>query len=350
MTPMTPDRFRAALSALLACFVLAACSRGQTNVAGPEPAPSSLPSVAAPSMPEPPDRIVEVPLWPAGSQVLEEGIRELTGKPNAITHPSFLLYPPTAPSVHAAVLVFPGGGYKAVAIGPDSTLGLNGADVCRWLTDQGLTCVLVKYRVPNTGCNWNRDTRRHDQPAIPMALQDAQRAMALVRAHAADYGIDPDRIGVMGFSAGGNLAVLSSTHFGERTYAPIDASDSVSLRPDFAIPVYPGHLTMEHKNQEPRAVAAQLLNTDIVVSGDVPPTLLIHAQDDPVDPVHYSQVYERELRNAGVDVTLNLYATGGHAFGVHKQGKDTDRWTDDALVWLRRIGILPPAGAPAPRR
>ena len=282
----------------------------------------------------------EVPLWPEDSRVLQEGIRALAGEKWANARPSFLRYSPRVNSKRAAVLVFAGGGYKAVAIGPQSTLGFLGADVCRWLTDQGITCLVVKYRVPNTGCNWNPVTRRHEQPAIPMALQDAQRALSIVRYRAAEYGIDSDRIGVMGFSAGGNLAVLSSTAFRQRAYAPIDAMDTASLRPDFAIPVYPGHLTMEHKNKTPKAIAAQELNTDIVVSADMPPTLLIHAKDDPVDPVHYSLVYERELKKVGADVELIQYETGGHAFGVRKQGKDTDRWTQDAERWLRKIGIL----------
>lgn len=282
----------------------------------------------------------EVPLWPEGSRVLRDGIVVLAGQKNAVTHPSVLLYPPKGRSTRSAILVFPGGGFKALAIGPQSTIGPDGADVCQWLTDAGVTCILVKYRVPNTACNWNRETRRHDAPDTPMALQDAQRAMSLVRYNASRYGIDPHKIGVMGFSAGGNLAVLASTAFKSRAYKPIDAIDRVSSRPDFAIPVYPGHMTMEHKNKTPKAIAAQELNTDIVVSPDVPPTLLIHARDDTVDPVHYSQVYERELKKAGVDVQLNVYDTGGHAFGVRKQGKATDRWTDDALQWLRKIGML----------
>ena len=282
----------------------------------------------------------EIPLWPEGSRVLQQGIEALAGEKWAITHPSFLLYSPRVNSTRAAILVFPGGGYKAVAIGPASTLGHNGADVCRWLTDAGITCIVVKYRVPNTGCNWNPVTRRHEQPAIPMALQDAQRALSIVRHNAAEYGVDPNRIGVMGFSAGGNLAVLSSTAFGKRAYAPMDAIDRVSLRPDFAIPVYPGHMTMEHRNKTPKAVAAQELNPEIVVSAAVPPTLLIHARDDAVDPVHYSLVYERALKKAGANVDMILYDTGGHAFGVRKQGKDTDRWTQDAERWLAKIGIL----------
>jgi acetyl esterase/lipase len=282
----------------------------------------------------------EVPLWPEDSKVLQDGMKALAKETGALTHPTFLLYAPKHSSSRSAVLVFPGGGYKALAIGPQSTIGFNGADVCEWLTDAGVTCVLVKYRVPNTGCNWNQEAHTHVTPDTPMALQDAQRAISIVRYNAKEYGIDPDKIGVLGFSAGGNLAVLSSTAFKHRAYDPIDEIDRVSSRPDFAIPVYPGHMTMEHKNKTPKAIAAQELNTDIDVSAEIPPTLLIHAKDDPVDPVHYSRVYERELNKAGVDVKLILYENGGHAFGVKKQGTDSDRWTDDALEWLREIRII----------
>lgn len=282
----------------------------------------------------------EVPLWPEDSRVLQDGIKALAHEKWSLNHPTFLLYSPQVNSARSAVLVFPGGGYKALAIGSKSTLGFLGADVCKWLTDSGITCILVKYRVPNTGCNWNKETKRHEAPDIPMALQDAQRAVSIIRYNANEYGIDPDKIGVMGFSAGGNLAVLSSTDFKKRSYDPIDEIDQVSSRPDFAIPVYPGHMTMEHQNRTPKAIAAQELNSDIVISTEIPPTLLIHAEDDPVDPVHYSEVYERELKNAGVSVKLIIYKTGGHAFGVKKQGKDTDRWTADALGWLKEIKIL----------
>jgi acetyl esterase/lipase len=282
----------------------------------------------------------EVSIWPEGSATLQQGIDALARERHAITHPSLLIHSPAESSSRAAVLVFPGGGYKAVAVGPHSTIGLDGADVCRWLTTAGITCVLVKYRVPNTGCNWNPITRQHDTPDVPMALQDAQRALSIIRHRADELNIDPAKIGVLGFSAGGNLAVLSSTSFRQRAYAPIDEIDQVSLRPDFAIPVYPGHMTMEHKNKSPKQIAAQELNSDIEVFAGIPPTLLVHAKDDPIDPVHYSLVYERELRKAGVDVTLNVYENGGHAFGVKRQGTDSDRWTDDALTWLRRIGIL----------
>jgi len=282
----------------------------------------------------------EIPLWSDDSPVLQAGIEALAHESWALTHPSILVYRPAERWTRSAVLVFPGGGYKALGIGPKSTLGLYGSDVCKWLTDAGITCVLVKYRVPSTGCNWNPITKRHESPAIPMALQDAQRAMSLVRYNAEAWGIDANRIGVMGFSAGGNLAVLSSTEFASRKYAPADAADKVSLRPDFAIPVYAGHMTMEHKNQRSKdSPAARELNTDIVVSAAVPPTLLIHAKDDPVDPVEYSEVYDKALREVGANVTLIRYENGGHAFGVRQQGTDSDRWTRDAMHWLDEIGM-----------
>ena len=282
--------------------------------------------------------VPEVPLWPEGSIVLQRGMEALATEAGAHTHPSYRLYPAPHNPSGAAVLVFPGGGYKRLAIDADSTIGPEGAAVCAWLNEAGLSCVLVKYRVPNTGCSYNPLTHRHETPAVPMALQDAQRALSLVRARAAEYGLDPHKIGVLGFSAGGHLAAHLSTA-PARAYAPIDAADHVSSRPDFAIPVYPGHMTMEHKNQR-TAAAAQALNTDLIITADVPPTLLIHAKDDPIDPLRYSEVYARALTAAGAPVQLNVYETGGHAFGVAVQGKATDRWRGDALAWLREIGVL----------
>ena len=292
----------------------------------------------------------EIALWPKGSEVLAYGIKaiqadkEAVEKPElVITHPSYLAYLPKSATPTPAVLVFPGGGFKAVAVGKSSTLGYNGAEVARWLNGQGIACFVVKYRVPNTACHWDAAANRHNAPRVPMALQDAQRALSQVRYHAKRYNLNSTKIGVMGFSAGGNLAVLTSTGFERRRYDPVDHVDQTSCRPDFAIPVYPGHLTMEHKNKTPKALAAQQLNTDIKISKNTPPTLLIHAKDDPVDPVHYSQVYERELRKAGITVQLNLYNTGGHAFGVRKSGKDADRWQADAIQWLRRINVKHPS-------
>ena len=289
----------------------------------------------------------EVSLWPEGSKALEDGLEKIGSDEYAkdhpwlaITHPTFIRYSPTNYSARAAVIVLPGGGYKGVAIGQNSTLGFLGSDVCEWLTDSGITCIVLKYRVPNSGCSWNKKTRKHVTPEIPLALQDAQRTISIVRYNAKKYDIDPNKIGVMGFSAGGNLAILSSTAFKKRSYELIDEIDRVSSRPDFSIPVYPGHLTMEHKNRTPKAISATELNTDIDISNEIPPTLLIHAEDDLVDPIHYSEVYEKALKRAGVNVKFIRYETGGHAFGIKKQGKDTDKWTVDALTWLKEINVL----------
>lgn len=289
----------------------------------------------------------EVSLWPEGSKVLKDGINKISSDEYArnnpdlvITHPSFLFYPPKKPTTKTAIIVFPGGGYKAVAIGKKSTIGFNGADVCKWLNESGIACIILKYRVPNSGCSWDAKNKRHVTPDIPLALQDAQRTISIVRYHAKEYGIDPNKIGVMGFSAGGNMAILTSTAFKKRAYDPIDAIDLTSSRPDFAIPVYPGHTTMEHKNKTPKEIAIQELNTDIEISAEIPPTLLIHAKDDPIDPVRYSEVYAKELEKVGVNVNLLIYQTGGHGFGVKKQDKDTDRWATDALNWLQKIRML----------
>jgi len=289
----------------------------------------------------------EVSLWPENSDVYKEGLKQISGDEYAkshpwlvITDPTMIRYTPKSQLSHAAIIVFPGGGYKGVAIGQRSSLGFNGADVCQWLTGNGITCFILKYRVPNSGCNWNARTSQHDTPKIPLALQDAQRAISLVRYNAKNYDLDPNKIGVMGFSAGGNLAILASTGFRHRMYRPFDEIDQVSSRPDFAIPVYPGHLTMEHKNKQPRSVAKNQLNTDITISKEVPPTLLIHAIDDRVDPAYYSEVYERELKAVGANVRLLRYKTGGHDFGVRQTGKDSDKWTIDAVNWLKEIKIL----------
>lgn len=275
----------------------------------------------------------DIPIWPKGTKVLSDGTKKTV-------NPTIKIYYPKVNSSRTAIIVFPGGGYKALAIGKDSTIGLEGAAVARWLTEAGITCVLLKYRVPYSGCYWDEKTKKHVTPDVPMALQDAQRTISTIRYNAQKYNLDQNKIGVMGFSAGGNLAVLSSTAFNKRSYEPIDEIDTVSNRPDFAIPVYPGHMTMEHKNKTPRKTAAKQLNTDIVVSKEIPPTLLVHANDDNIDPVHYSVVYEKELKKAGVKVKLNIYKNGGHAFGVSKSGKDTDRWTEDAIDWLKEIGMI----------
>lgn len=276
----------------------------------------------------------QVPIWPAHSPVLAKGIRKLddpeilAGHPTTnVSLPTYTVYQPKSNPSGTCIVVFPGGGHLTLA------MGLEGTEIADWLTRSGITCVLVKYRVPYSGCYWDNKLQKHVTPKVPMALQDAQRTISILRSRAQELQIDPNKIGVMGFSAGGNVAVLASIR--QRAYPATDAIDQVSCRPDFAIPAYPGHLTMRHKNVDSRA-----LNSEIVIAKNTPPTLLIHAKDDPVDPVHYSEVYAAALKKAGIPVTLKLYEHGGHAFGVRKQGKESDRWTQDVIKWLKQNRML----------
>ena len=186
----------------------------------------------------------------------------IAGKPlvrlGNVSTPTYTLYAPQGENTGAAVVVFPGGGYSILAI------DLEGTEVCDWLTTKGITCILVKYRVPNTG----------PYPKSAAALEDAQRAVGLVRQHAAEWKIDPNKIGVLGFSAGAHLAAALSTHYDKRLYNPIDAADQLSCRPDFAVIVYPGYLANADKD-----FAA---NPEINPTSNTPPSIIIQAEDDPV--------------------------------------------------------------------
>ena len=166
-----------------------------------------------------------------------------------------------------------------------------------------------------------------------MALEDAQRTVGLVRFHAAEYHIDPRKIGVLGFSAGGHLAADVSTHFDKRLYRNVDAADNISCRPDFAVALYPGHLWISKERFE--------LNPDIPVSRQTPPTFLLQAENDPVDNVNNSLVYYIALKNAGVPVEMHLYAEGKHAFGLRRTNFPITRWPDLIETWLGTIGMVP---------
>jgi acetyl esterase/lipase len=246
--------------------------------------------------------------------------RLIAGRPvvrlGNVSTPTLTLFTPKGKNTGAAVVVFPGGGYHILAI------DLEGTEVCDWLNSAGITCVLLKYRVPDTG----------PFPKSPAALQDAQRALGLVRQHAAEWGIDPNRIGVLGFSAGAHLAATLSTHFDQRIYDPIDAADKLSCRPDFAVIVYPGYLALAEKN-----FAA---NPDINPTAATPPQFIVQAEDDPVH-VENSTVYFLALKNAKVPAELHLYAEGGHGYGLRRTELPVTTWPQSAEIWLRTIKILP---------
>lgn len=254
----------------------------------------------------------------------------IAGKPTVgvtnVSRPTMTIYSPNGKNTGVAVVVFPGGGFQLLAI------DLEGTEVCDWLTREGITCVLLKYRVPSPPYHWRCDCRPSDLEEPRLSLEDAQRTMGLVRLHAAEWHIDPHKVGVLGFSAGGYLIAAISTHYERRLYRAIDSADKESCRPDFAVGVYPGHLWAETKFQ---------LNPYIHVTRATPPTFLVQAEDDNVDGVNQSLIYYIALKDARVPVEMHLYAHGGHAFGLRPTKVPITHWPTLVDAWLRTIGMLP---------
>lgn len=265
-----------------------------------------------------------------GSEIATNGESLVAGKPWAyvgnVSRPTITVYSPNGKNTGAAVVVFPGGGYEILAI------DLEGTEVCDWLTSKGITCVLLKYRVPGDASK--AFPKSGPYPKSPMALEDAQRALGLLRFRAAKWHIDPHKIGVLGFSAGGHLAAAISTHFEQRLYQAVDAADKESCRPDFAIALYPGHLSL--------ADNSIALNPDIRthITGRTPPTFLLQNEDDHVDRVEDSLSYYVALKRAGVPVEMHLYAQGGHAFGLRQTNFPVTAWPQLVETWLRTIGMI----------
>jgi len=282
----------------------------------------------------------QVPIWPgtapdpqpvAGPETVTRTGKDsfVAGKPwvsvGHVSRPTITVYSPKGKNTGAAVVVFPGGGYWILAI------DLEGTEVCDWLTSKGITCVLLKYRVPGEGLF----PRSGPYPKSPTALEDAQRTMGLVRFHAAEWHIDPHKVGVLGFSAGGHLVTAISTHFQRRLYPAIDAADKESCRPDFAIAIYPGHLSIAANSFD--------LNPDIRthITSQTPPTFLLQNEDDHVDRVEDSLAYYAALKKAAVPVEMHLYAQGGYAFGLRRTRFPVTGWPWLVETWLQTIGMTP---------
>ena len=247
----------------------------------------------------------------------------IAGKPlirlGNVSTPTITLYKPAkANGAVPAVVVFPGGGYHILAI------DLEGTEVCDWLNEAGLACVLLKYRVPDSG----------PYPKSSAALQDAQRAMGLARQHADEWGIDPKRVGVLGFSAGGHLAAAVSTHFDKRLYDRVDAADDLSCRPDFAVVIYPGYLALQDQNMA--------TNPEIKPAADTPPTIIVQAEDDPVH-VENATNYFLQLKNVKVPAELHIYADGGHGYGLRRTSQPVTAWPLLVEKWLHTIKVMPSA-------
>ena len=304
----------------------AASLRGQTAVWQPAPGLSQVPiwpGAAPDPMPVPGPEFMEVAA--KGGMV--------AGKPVAVvgqvSRPTLTVYPPQGRNTGAAVVVLPGGGYWELA------MDLEGTEICDWLTSRGITCVLLKYRVPGGRGKFSpQRPRSGPYPRSPQAFEDAQRTLGLVRAHAAEWRIDPHRIGVIGFSAGGHLVAALSTHFAQRVYPLRDAADQVSCRPDFAIAIYPGHLSL--------ADDSVALNPDIQahLGPQTPPTFLLQNEDDHVDRVEDSLSYYMGLKAAGVPVEMHLYAEGGHGFGLRRTKLPATAWPQLVETWLATLGVI----------
>jgi acetyl esterase/lipase len=277
---------------------------------------------------EPAPGHVTLPLWPHPQSSAEPESDATTAKDNLVagkplirlanvSNPTITLYSPKGTSSGAAVVVFPGGSYRILAI------DLEGTEVCEWLNSIGVTCVLLKYRVPNSG----------PYPKSSAALEDAQRAVGMVRAHAAEWHIDSQRVGVLGFSAGAHLAAALSTHFDHRLYDRVDAADELSCRPDFAVIVYPGYLALSEQNFAP--------NPEIHVTDKTPTTFVVQSEDDPVH-VENSTVYFLALKNAGIPAEMHLYAAGGHGYGLRRTNLPVTTWPQSVETWLHTISALMP--------
>lgn len=309
----------------------------------------SVPAVLAAEVPvqhtwQAPAGATQIPLWPEGLAITKPetkdqeavyvGHKLVAGRRYLaivnVSRPTMTIFPAKGRNTGAALLVFPGGGYQALAI------DLEGTEVCDWATSIGITCVVLKYRVPQEWHPKDCHCQRQPEPFLP--LQDAQRAMGLLRQRAASLGIDPHRIGVVGFSAGGHL-VTAISNAAARSYARVDAADDESARPDFAIALYPGHLWSGDKHQPFDRDDLKLMPFDHV-RADAPPTFIAQAEDDPMDDVRNSITYFLALKQAKVPVEIHLFAHGGHAFGLRPTEMPITHWPVLAEQWLHSIGML----------
>ena len=243
-----------------------------------------------------------------------------------VTKPTLTIYQPAKDkNTGTAMLICPGGGYW------DLYWELEGAEVAAWLNSVGMTGIILKYRVPR-----RPGEARGEPPLGP--LLDAQRAVSLVRSRAPEWGIDPRRIGMVGFSAGGHLALATATSFEKRRYEPIDAIDEVSCRPDFAVLCYSGYLKAKDKDE---------ISSGIRIPADTPPIFLAHASDDRESyggsNAENSVFMYLALKRAGIPAELHVYATGDHDFGVRQNEKLPSSWPQLCVNWLRSQGLLKPS-------
>ena len=230
-----------------------------------------------------------------------------------VSTPTLQFYPaPKDKNSGTTIVVCPGGGYNILAF------DLEGTEVCEWLNTIGVNAVLLKYRVP----------RRAGLPPDHAPLQDVQRTLSITRARAKQWGIAEDRIGILGFSAGGNLAAMAALKYSQRNYDGIDAIDKVSCRPDFVVLVYPAYLVKDGK-----------LVPEVQVTKNTPPMFMAHAYNDGVTP-ESSVLLWLALKRAGVPAEMHITETGGHGYGLRKSSSNSHRWPQRCEQWMRERGLL----------
>ena len=251
---------------------------------------------------------------------------QVAGKPTKwltnVTKPTLTVYRPAKDKdTGVSMLICPGGGYHN--LGWD----VEGEEIAAWLNSVGITGIILKYRCPR---------RPGDLKGLPPAgpLKDAQRAVSLVRSKVKEWGIDPKKIGMVGFSAGGHLVGATATNFEKRTYEPVDEVDKLSCRPDFAVMAYSGYFGFKETAE---------LSPTIRLAAGTPPLFLVHATDDPISSSNHSVTMYLAMKRAGVPVELHIYATGGHGFGVRDVKQPCVSWTGRCLDWLRSQVFLQPA-------
>lgn len=283
-----------------------------------------------------------MPLWPKAipnqieseeKEVVEHTDDGITWITNVQT-PTLEVYLPAPKNANGqAVLIFPGGGYHGLAY------DWEGTDIAKSLTVKGVAGIVVKYRLP-----WSKSIT-NGKNAVP--LQDAQRAIRLVRSKAAAWGIAPDKIGIMGFSAGGHLASSLGTHYKDKVYQRQDAADDLSARPDFMALIYPV-ITLGHPSthtgsrtsllgENPTQEEVDYLSNEKHVNGDTPPVFLLHAMDDKAVPVENTTLFFEALRQHQVPATMHVYPTGGHGFSMALNDERLKNWMDLLFDWLANL-------------
>lgn len=318
-----------------AAATLSAAARAQT----PPPATGgSLPA----GLPQPTETI---DLWPEGapgaSAVLPvETVNERSTDPQitdravyGISRPRMAVFRPSR-SNGAAVLITPGGGYRWVVVDKE------GYELGRWLSARGYTVLVLFYRLPGEGWAAGPD----------VVLQDAQRAMRLIRHRASDFGVDPERVAAMGFSAGGHACADLAARFAQPVYAPVDTADSLSARPIVAAPIYPvvsmsaphAHAGSREKLVGANASLAkeQTHSPHLNIPANAPPHFILHAEDDDVVPVENALLLRAALKARNIAVETHLFAHGGHGFGLRKAiGKPVETWPDLFIAWAQTQGL-----------